>query len=261
MAIHNGERFLAEAVSTLIEQTMEDWELVAVLDGCTDRSETILREFSDRRIRIVPLGEPGGFARALNLGLGECRAELVARLDHDDGCLPARLERQSTVLTNRSYLTALGSSAQIINESSRVVGYRFVMTGVRAIRFGLLWRNQVMHSSVMFRRSAILALGGYDLRTAPMFADYDLWLRVIVHGEIDNLREPLVRYRRHRIQMSRSSRLSRIGLRTLGESRRQAAARLGIPWFVSDAFAGAWLLAQVRHELLATARRGHPASV
>ena len=94
MPIHNGEQFVAEAIQSLIAQTHTNWELVAVLDGCTDETEAAIRRFRDSRLRMIPLTPPGGFARALNYGLEHCQSELVARLDHDDVSLPTRLERQ-----------------------------------------------------------------------------------------------------------------------------------------------------------------------
>jgi glycosyltransferase involved in cell wall biosynthesis len=249
MPIHNGEQFVAEAIQSLIAQTHTNWELIAVLDGCTDETEAAIRRFRDSRLRIIPLTPPGGFARALNYGLEHCQSELVARLDHDDVSLPTRLERQVDYLTTRPQLALLGTGAKIIDESGKVVGLRAVTTGVRFVCHGLLWRNQLIHPSVMFRRSLISSLGGYNGDATPILEDYDLWLRVIGHGEIDNLPDPLIAYRRRSGQMSRGSTVSRRSMRTLSRSRHGAARRLGVPRSASYFMELMWLAAQMRHEI------------
>ena len=249
MPIHNGEQYVVEAIQSLIVQTHTNWELVAVLDGCTDGTEAAIRRFDDSRLRIVPMTPPGGFARALNYGLEQCRSEFVARLDHDDISLPTRLERQVECLTIRPQLALLGTSANIIDESGRLVGFRAVTIGTGAVCRGLLWRNQLIHPSVMFRRSLISSLGGYNGDATPILEDYDLWLRVIGHGEIDNIRDPLIEYRRRSGQMSRGSTVSRQSMRTLSRSRHRAARRLGVPRPATYFMELMWLAAQMRHEV------------
>jgi GT2 family glycosyltransferase len=250
MPIHNGEPFLQEAMQSVIDQTLSDWELVAVLDRCTDKSEQIVRQFRDDRIRVFELPPPGGFPYALNFGLTQCRAEFVARLDQDDLCVPTRLEKQFEIMTQRPAVAVIGTSAQIIDESSRIVGFRSVVTGVRSVCLALLRRNQLIHPSVMLRRSVILELGGYDPGASPIFEDYELWLRVVGRSEIDNIAEPLIAYRRHSRQQSRGSRLSSPALDTLSKSRRQAGTHLGVPGFALHLFDAYWFLTQVVHWLL-----------
>jgi len=97
-------------------------ELVAVLDRCTDATRNILERFGDSRIRLLDGPQPGGLVRSLNLGLAQCRAPLVARLDADDVCEPERLAMQKQVLDARAVLVAVGSGAILIDADSRVIG-------------------------------------------------------------------------------------------------------------------------------------------
>lgn len=256
MPIRNGERYLAEAVESVIGQTLQDWELIAVLDGCTDSSQAILEGFGDSRVRVLTMPPPGGFANALNHGLKHCSGELVARFDQDDVCMATRLDRQVAILEGQAELAVVGSAARIIDELSRVVGFRPVISATHQLRLRLLWRNQLIHSSVMFRRSVVMDLGGYDPLASPIFEDYDLWLRVLTHAAVDNIREPLIAYRIHAAQQSRGSTLSRSAMRTVSKSRRKAADHAGVPLVAVWAMELAWLLAQTRHEVLVARRRG-----
>src|ERR1019366_6257835 len=104
MPIHDGERFLREAVDSLQRQTLDSWELIAVLDRCADATRSILEGFGDSRIRVLDGPQPGGISRSLNFGLAQCRAPLVARLDADDVCEPERLAMQQVVLDARAAL-------------------------------------------------------------------------------------------------------------------------------------------------------------
>ena len=258
MPIHNGERFVGEAIQSLLAQTHTNWELVAVLDGCTDNSEAAVRGFTDPRVRLLRMPRPGGFARTLNYGLERCKSDLVARLDHDDISLPTRLERQSTLLVENPDLALLGSGAQIIDESGHMVGARSVVTGSRAVCRALLWRNQLIHPSVMFRRSVISSLGGYNPAATPILEDYDLWLRVIGHGAIDNVSDALIAYRRRSGQMSRGSTLSKRSVLTLSRSRHRAAHHLGVPLPAVYFMELTWLAAQMRHQVRVVNRERRP---
>jgi glycosyltransferase involved in cell wall biosynthesis len=249
LPIRNGEPYLREAVQSVVDQTFTDWEMVAVLDGSTDGSDRVVESFQDSRIRLFRMAPPGGFPYTLNFGLKRCRAELVARMDQDDICFPNRLGRQVAAFDSRPALAVLGTSAQIVDESSKVVGERSVVTGVRRVGTALLWRNQLIHPSVMFRRKLILDLGGYDPASSPIFEDYELWLRVVSRGEVDNLGEPLLKYRRHSRQQSRGSRLFAQALATLSRSRREAGKYLGLPGFALGLLDLYWLLTQVVHRI------------
>jgi glycosyltransferase involved in cell wall biosynthesis len=249
LPIRNGEPYLQEAVQSIIDQTFTDWEIVAIFDGCTDDSEVVVERFQDSRIKPFRMAPPGGFPYTLNFGLNQCRGDLVARMDQDDICLPMRFERQVAMFDSRPTLAVLGTSAQIVDESSRVVGSRAVATGARRVSVSLLWRNQLIHPAVMFRRSMILKLGGYDPRSSPIFEDYELWLRVVSRGEVDNLGEPLLKYRRHSRQQSRGSRLFAPALATLSRSRREAGKYLGLPGFALSLLDLYWFLRQVAHRI------------
>ncbi len=260
MPIRNGEPYLRAAVQSVIGQTFEDWELIAVLDGCTDNSEQVIKEFRDQRIRVFHMAPPGGFPYTLNFGLEQCRADLVARMDQDDICEPNRLAVQIAEFANRPSLAVLGSSATLIDQDSSVIGFRSVVTGPRRVALSLLWRNQLIHPAVAFRRSLVMELGGYDPRSSPIFEDYDLWLRVVGRGEVDNLPEPLLRYRRHGSQQSRGSRLFPRALATLARSRHQAGAYLRVPGPLLSLLDSYWFMTQVVHRVFVVSRTTAPPS-
>jgi hypothetical protein len=149
----------------------------------------------------------------------------VARFDADDVCERERLAVQKAALDARRDLVVLGTSATRIDRDSKEIGFFPVTCGTPQLRRRLLWRNSLIHSSVMFRLETVVAVGGYNPRMLRA-EDYELWLRVAAVGEIDNLPRPLIRYRIHAGQSSRrrpyvpSFRLLLQARRQLGEKER-----------------------------------------
>ena len=111
MAVYNGERFLAEAVASILDQTFRDFEFLIVNDGSTDRSREIILSFGDPRIRLVDNPENIGLTRSLNRGLELAKGGLIARQDADDISLPERLEREIGFLDGNPKAAIVGSQA------------------------------------------------------------------------------------------------------------------------------------------------------
>jgi hypothetical protein len=194
MPVRNGERFVGHAVSSVLAQTFRDFELVVVDDGSTDRTASIVTSSGDARVRLVPCSGHVGLQRALNLGLRECRGELVARLDADDGCHPERLARQVAFLDARPEVAVVGSLARLVDADGRERGTVRRPCSAVAIRWYSLLDNPFIHSAVLFRRSVTMDAGGYDERLT-LAEDLDLWGRLLKAHEGANLPERLVDYR------------------------------------------------------------------
>jgi glycosyltransferase involved in cell wall biosynthesis len=197
MPVRDGARWLHDALDSVIAQTMTDWELLAIDDGSSDDTPKILAEFAqrDRRIRNIRQS-PLGLVAALNRGLADARAPLLARLDADDRALAQRLERQVDHLAAHPEIGLLGTWAVAIDGSGRRHSQLRPATQPDELVHILERGNPFVHSSVMFRTAFVRSVGGY--RAAFRAAeDYDLFLRISEKTKVANLPEPLVEYRRH----------------------------------------------------------------
>lgn len=236
-------KWLGAALASVVSQTMSDWELVIVLDGaCPENVRTIDESaVPERTLRVLKSPRPQGVAMALNWGMSKSKAPLVARLDADDLCEPTRLERQVREMGQRSdAVWVLGTAATEVDQEGRELGVRSVPVGSAAVKRALRWRNAVIHPSVIMRRDRILSLGGYNPRSERA-QDYELWLRVSAVAALDNLADPLVRYRLHPSQHSRGSRLQHTD--AVRAARRLGATSLG-GRVAADARHFVWLGAQ-----------------
>lgn len=220
--MHNGERWLAEAVESILGQTLADLELIAVDDGSTDGSRAILERFAacDQRVRVLANDSNEGSGAASNRGRREARAPYLAHLDHDDVALASRLERQAAFLDASPSVAAVGGRAFMTDASGNRGPLMRVPTDPAAIRSLLPRRNCLLHSSVMMRRSAVEAVGGYRVN---LVGDWDLWLRLGERYDLANLAEPVILYRFHGDQISSSMLGGRI--RTTGLVLASARAR------------------------------------
>lgn len=202
LAVYNGERWLAETLASLTAQTFEDFEAIVIDDGSTDGSAAILKATAarDPRYRIVTQANLGLVA-ALNRGLAEARAPLIARIDADDIAEPDRFARQVRFLRDHPEVAALGSAIRVIDETGAHRRLQTYPCGPAAVAKAMLGGCALAHPAVMMRRDAVLAIGGY--REAFRHAeDYDLWLRLGERHALDNLPECLLRYRQHRASVS-----------------------------------------------------------
>jgi glycosyltransferase involved in cell wall biosynthesis len=205
MAVYNEERYIAEAIESVLCQTHQDFEFIVVDDGSTDRTSRILAEYAahDDRIKIISqvnVDQPG----SLNRALAAASNDWVAVFDADDVCVPHRLETQLYELQRQPSVRVLGSYAFWMDQAGRKRGVRTIGP-TSVLEFKRLIEQDrlitIVHPTVMMHRPTILALGGYD----PEFgaaADTELWSRVSDEHVVMSLSEPLLCYRVHPGSMS-----------------------------------------------------------
>ncbi|MBV9784206.1 MAG: glycosyltransferase [Acidisphaera sp.] len=196
LPVRNGAQFVGQAIASIGRQTFEDFELVIVDDGSEDATPAILARAAaaDRRIRVMTQ-PPLGLVASLNRAIADASAELIARMDADDVAAPERLGRQTAALAAHPGTAAIGSAWRIIDGAGTPLGVIRPPISPAAIRARLQTANCMAHPTVLMRRQAVLAAGGY--RAFPMCEDYDLWLRLSERHDLRNLGEPLLDYRRH----------------------------------------------------------------
>jgi glycosyltransferase involved in cell wall biosynthesis len=198
MPVYNAERFLAEAIESVLAQTYPHFELVLVDDGSHDGSPRIAREYAakDPRVRALRNERNLGIVKTRNRAFAEASPQAVyfAVLDSDDVCLPQRLERQVEFLERHPDHALVGGHTLIIDERGAEIGYRRYPDSHERIRRAITRYNPIAQPTVMIRRSALDAVGTYDERY-PRCQDYDLWLRMAARFKLANLDEFTLKYR------------------------------------------------------------------
>jgi glycosyltransferase involved in cell wall biosynthesis len=202
LAVHNGGPLLDESIRSILAQTFTDFELLIIEDGSTDDSFERASAYRDPRVRVIRNETNLGLPRTLNRGLAEARGEFVARQDADDVSAPNRFALQMAFLREHPEVVLLGSSSVRIDPDGRSIGTNDLPTTHDAIRWASLTDNPFLHTSVMFRCSVALELGGYD--ETVRCEDYALWNRMAERYPVANLPERLVFMREHAASVTRT---------------------------------------------------------
>jgi len=197
MSVYNGERFLAEAIESILAQSMPDYEFLILNDGSTDRSTAIIDGYAgkDNRIRAIHR-ENRGLIASLNQLIDEASTPLIARMDADDISVPTRFERQLAFLSANPDHGVLGSWSADIDEQ----GHRIYLDGKdqpithEEILETSQYRSCLCHPSVVMSRNLVQSVGGYHAAFKHC-EDYDLWLRLLPKTKMANLPERLINYR------------------------------------------------------------------
>ena len=201
--VFNGERFLAEAVESILAQTFTDFEYLLVDDASTDGSPAILARYAqlDQRAVVLHNAINVNHSNAINTALNVARGEFVAMLDADDLAHPERLARQVRFLEEQPAVGVVGAQVHQIDGAGRVRhGMAFPVTCELA-RWSILFATPVLHSAAMMRHDLLQQIGGYSVQWRYA-NDYSLWAELIGRTGIANLPETLVSYRRHDQQTS-----------------------------------------------------------
>ena len=194
MPAYNAEDYIADAIQSVLDQTYTDFELLIVNNGSTDRTEAIVRSFTDTRIKL--LDEPKkGIAQALNTGLKHSTSEYVARFDADDICYPQRLKEQYKFMLSNPAYTICGTACDYIDMHGNYV-FTYQPQGYTHDSIRHINRSSCpfIHSSVMYKKESILNNGGYS-ENAHHFEDHMLWLKILREGKAVNLPQPLIKVR------------------------------------------------------------------
>jgi len=195
MSVYNGDKFLRLAIDSILKQTFSDLEFIVIDDASTDETSEILKSYDDPRLIVITNTENIGLTKSLNKAFQIATGQFVARQDADDISHPDRLTNQIAFLDNHLDYALVGTHAVLIDEYGKQIDTIEVPSDCQAIASTLLTNNAFIHGSIMARKSAVVALGGYR-ENFRYTQDYDLWLRMSEYHTLANLPETLYSLRR-----------------------------------------------------------------
>lgn len=199
LPVHNGEKFLREAIESILKQTFSAFEFLIIDDRSEDNSAKIIKSFKDPRIKIVQNENNMGLARSLNKGIILAKGEYIARMDADDISFPDRLKKQLDYIRKNKY-DVVAVKICLIDEKGKNFGIwpddQKAVTGSQ-IESQLPKANCIAHPGVMFNKK-VISKYLYNEGQKYYTEDYDLWLNLCSDGyKIGKLDEILLKYRVH----------------------------------------------------------------
>ena len=229
--VYNREKYIHQAITSVLAQNYSDFELLLVDDGSNDRSIEIIQSFDDKRIRLLQNAENLGIPKTRNRGIQEARGKYIAMLDSDDLMLPNRLSHQIRFMDKNKDYAGVGSWSRSIDEKGVVKSkIRTRPVSNKRIQSSLLF-HWAIHNRTFTARASILKQLGYDNKFSRC-QDYELLSRIPSNQKLYNLPKVLVYGRKHSDQIT--------GLTTdIGDQMKQIIAgkmltHLGIEYSVSD---------------------------
>ncbi len=199
MSAYNAEKFLREAIESVLNQTYQQFELIIINDGSTDSTLAIIKSFQDHRIKIIDNEINRGLIYSLNKGIELSKGKLIARMDADDICMPNRLEKQVQMFELNQDAVIIGSDYYLLNQSKlKYIKNRNDSDYQKAV---LIFTPCFCHPTVMMKN----IFSQYKLSYHPDFLhaeDFKLWTDMAQYGTFLNVAQPLLKYRHHAKQVS-----------------------------------------------------------
>ena len=194
MPVYNAERFLHQAIQSILDQTYKNFELVIIDDGSTDSSSKIIKNFSDERIRSS-FFENQGVSKARNVGISLAHGEFIALMDADDISEPTRIQKQIQYLNDNHNISIVGTNAIFIDEEGSDSSLKNYPTFHSEIEFVAPLLGPMCFPTMMIYKDCLIDIGGYQ-DNLIVSGDHDLLLRLLSKNYvIHNYQEFLYKYR------------------------------------------------------------------
>ncbi|MDC7771444.1 glycosyltransferase [Priestia megaterium] len=192
MPVYNGEKYLAEAIESILNQTYQDYEFLIINDGSTDRSEAIINTYRDKRIRLVNNNENIKLIATLNKGIELSRGKYIARMDCDDISHPTRLSEQVEYMEKNQDVVMCGTWVETIGLGRKQI-WKYP-TEHNQIQASLLFECVLAHPTVIIKKAILNELEIYYDKNYIHAEDYELWKRLSKY-KISNIPKVLLKYR------------------------------------------------------------------
>lgn len=191
LPIYNEEKRVATAIMSILNQTYTDFELLIINDGSRDKTEAMVRSFSDSRIRLINNNKNLGLVKSLNKGIFSAKGKYIARVDADDPSLPTRLEKQVQFMEKNPEVAVLGTAAYHDDEIRKERFIRIPPNDDYKIKCEMVKYIPLEHSSIMARTAIFKEFSGYNEKCGDI-EDLELWIRIGRKYKFANLLEPLI---------------------------------------------------------------------
>ena len=191
--VHNGEKYIKEAIDSCLNQTYKNIEVIVVDDKSEDNTLKILKEYGEK-ITVIPVEKQDGLGNVINIGIRASKGKYIARMDADDVMYPTRIEKQVEYLESNPKCVAVGGQIDIIDGESKIVGHREYAIEDRDIKRNRFLFQPFAHPAVTLRKSSVEEVGLYPENMWKV-EDVKFFLILSTKGEFHNLEDTVLKYR------------------------------------------------------------------
>lgn len=198
MPVFNGEKYLREAIESILNQTFTDFEFLIINDGSTDSTVGIINSYNDSRIRLIHNDRNAGLIVTLNKGFDLANGEYIVRMDCDDISMTERIEKQVHFMDSNLDVGVCGTWFQFVDTGQKIVLPEFP----DAVKAYLFYNSALGHPTVIIRTDVLRQHKLYYDSKYKHAEDYELWIRLSKITKLANIPEVLLQYRKHPEQIS-----------------------------------------------------------
>ncbi|HOL87585.1 MAG TPA: glycosyltransferase family 2 protein, partial [Defluviitoga tunisiensis] len=202
MPVYNGEKYLPEAIESILNQTYKNFEFIIINDGSTDRTEEIILSYKDDRIIYVKNEKNLQIVESLNKGINLAKGKYIARMDADDISLPKRLEKQIEFMEKNTHVGVCGTWMKTFGEKNEV--WKMPISHDEIV-VSMLFNSCIMHPTAVIRTKVLKENNLYYDQKYNKVEDYELWTRLVKYTQFANIPEILLKYRIFENDSSRKS--------------------------------------------------------
>ena len=233
MPAYNAEKYISEAIKSILNQTFKDFEFIIIDDGSTDRTWEIIQKYAKKDKRIIALKNERNskICKTLNRGIKIAKGKYIARMDADDWSYPDRLRKQYKFMEKNTEIAISGGTIEVCDEEMKVLNRRKYNLNDGEIRKKLFRYSPFCHPLVIIRKNILDKTGFYDSNLVYA-EDYDLYFRIGIFSKFGNLKDIILKYRMLE-DNSTSKYLKEMELKTLA-IREKAVKKYGYKMTVLD---------------------------
>lgn len=204
MPCYNTEKYVDDAINSILNQTFTDFELIIINDGSTDETHAKICAHHDPKILYIPLQQNQGKCKALNTGMQKARGKYICVMDSDHIAHADRLQNQYNYLETHKTIDMIGGQATVIDGEGQFTGQQFSqpVCSPGQLKVYLLTGNHTLHSSLFFRKKILWKPDLYYNERYKILPEYDFVVRAAASVSVKNIDQPVIQYRRYRQAVS-----------------------------------------------------------
>lgn len=206
MPAYNAEKYIAVAIESILNQTFTNFEFIIIDDCSSDKTWGIIKEYSQKDFRIIPLKNDKNvkISKTLNIGIEAARAKYIARMDADDYSYPERLEKQFNYMENNPDIVISGGNIEICDENLFFLNVRKYNYNDQDIRKKIFMYSPFCHPAVIFKTNEIKKINMYNTKYNSA-EDYDMYFRIGNLGKFGNIPEIILKLRTRESSISQKN--------------------------------------------------------
>jgi glycosyltransferase involved in cell wall biosynthesis len=233
ISVYNGDKYLEDAIKSILNQTFEDFELIIVNDASTDNTQNIIDKYVDldKRVSSIINEINQGISISRNIALVKSQGKYIATMDADDVSMPDRLEIQYNFMEKNPDIVLCGGYIQMCDKELNVLSEKSYPIDDISIRKRIFRISPFAHPSTFYRAEIAKKIGGYSY-VFKAALDYDFYFRMANFGKLQNIDKVLIKYRIHDESISQAK--AQLQQELTLYIRLKAIFEYGFKWTFSD---------------------------